>query len=269
VAFDRIRVLIWGKTYPELSDKYVETVCTGAVREDGSPVRLFPVPLRYLDTAKQYELYDWIEVPVEKSTRDPRPESYKVDPQRIVRVGHINPDGKNWSARRAAVFKDPRWQFGSVQALKAEQQTSNRSMGIVTPGEIVRVSVEYKKPEEEAQFEQKWADIEAQRDMFHPQYKSLQYLPYKIRLEWRCAEPCNECGKKPHYMGVLDWGLLELARRMNDPEKAADRLRAITDPQHDFKVFMGTFFRHPQVFGVIGLWYPKLNPQGELDLGGD
>jgi hypothetical protein len=56
----KIRVLIWGKTYPELSTHYRETVCTGGVREDGSPIRLYPVPLRYLDTEKRYELYDWV-----------------------------------------------------------------------------------------------------------------------------------------------------------------------------------------------------------------
>lgn len=36
------RVLIWTKTYPELSTRYIETVCTAGVLEDGSPVR--PVP---------------------------------------------------------------------------------------------------------------------------------------------------------------------------------------------------------------------------------
>jgi hypothetical protein len=70
MAFETIRVLIWGKTYPEISKKYVETVCTGRVREDGSPIRRYPVPLRYLDGSKQYSLYDWIEVPVEKSHSD-------------------------------------------------------------------------------------------------------------------------------------------------------------------------------------------------------
>ena len=39
MAFDPIGVLIWGKTYPELSSRYVETVCTGALREDRTPVR--------------------------------------------------------------------------------------------------------------------------------------------------------------------------------------------------------------------------------------
>jgi len=34
---ETIRVLIWGKTYPELSKRYTETVCTPGVREDEDP----------------------------------------------------------------------------------------------------------------------------------------------------------------------------------------------------------------------------------------
>ena len=39
MLYQNMRVLIWGKTYPELSNKYTETVCTGGVLEDGRPIR--------------------------------------------------------------------------------------------------------------------------------------------------------------------------------------------------------------------------------------
>jgi hypothetical protein len=66
-------------------------------------------------------------------------------------------------------------------------------------------------------------------------------------------------------MSVLDWGLLELARKTGSPEQAASRLRSITNPRaHDFKLFMGSFRLRPYQFGIIGLWYPKLNPQTDL-----
>jgi len=264
VAYERIRALIWGKTYPELSWRYVETVCTGAVREDGSPIRLYPVPLRYLDGSKQYELYDWIEVPVEKSTADPRPESFKVKGDAIQVVGHID-TSDHWRLRSEVVFRDATWQFDSVAALKEAQRSVSRSMGIVSVGAIEAVSVDFRPPEDEAAFREKWKEIEAQRDLFHPQYKELEYLPYRIRLAWRCAGPCDECAKTAHNMSVLDWGLLELARKTGSPEKAADRLRAITDPRaHDFRLFMGSFRLRQYQFGIIGLWYPKLAHQLDL-----
>ena len=66
-------------------------------------------------------------------------------------------------------------------------------------------------------------------------------------------------------MSVLDWGLLELARKTGDPENAASRLRDLTNPrEHDFKLFMGSFRLRPYQFGIIGLWYPKLGEQLEL-----
>ena len=45
------RVLVTVKTYPTLSTKYGETVvCTAGVREDGTWVRIYPVPSRPNDT---------------------------------------------------------------------------------------------------------------------------------------------------------------------------------------------------------------------------
>jgi hypothetical protein len=56
------RVLITVKTYPTLSRKYGETVCTAGVREDGTWVRIYPVPFRRLneemrEATKQYDLF--------------------------------------------------------------------------------------------------------------------------------------------------------------------------------------------------------------------
>ena len=51
--WQRRRILIWGKTCPELSKKYREIVCTGGVFEDTKKlVRLYPIPLRYIDDEK-------------------------------------------------------------------------------------------------------------------------------------------------------------------------------------------------------------------------
>src|SRR5262249_4696351 len=43
----RQRILIWGKTRPELSRTYRETVCTGGILADNRRlIRLYPIPLR-------------------------------------------------------------------------------------------------------------------------------------------------------------------------------------------------------------------------------
>ena len=42
-ATEKHRILVTVKTYPTLSRKYGETVCTAGVREDGTWVRIYPV----------------------------------------------------------------------------------------------------------------------------------------------------------------------------------------------------------------------------------
>ena len=108
------------------------------------------------------------------------------------------------------------------------------------------------------------AGIQTQRDIFRPEYRDLEFLPNDIVLWWRCIERCAECTRNPHRMKVLDWGLLELARREGWP-KARQKLEEISSLEtHDFRLFLGNFRLHPKNFGIIGLWYPRRPAQLEL-----
>lgn len=64
------RVLITVKTYPTLSKKYGETVCTAGVRADGTWIRIYPVPFRRLEAEEQYRKFDWIETDFIKNQMD-------------------------------------------------------------------------------------------------------------------------------------------------------------------------------------------------------
>lgn len=55
-------ILILVKTYPSLSKKYKELVCTAGMDEDGNWYRLYPIPFRMLTEDKRYEKYRWINV---------------------------------------------------------------------------------------------------------------------------------------------------------------------------------------------------------------
>jgi hypothetical protein len=96
----RERILITVKTYPTLSRKHGETVCTAGVREDGSWVRIYPVPFRRLDEAEQYRKYDWLECDLVRSKKDPRPEScHPAEVKQLVAAGHLD-TADNWRERR-------------------------------------------------------------------------------------------------------------------------------------------------------------------------
>src|SRR3954467_8664045 len=99
------RVLITVKTYPTLSRKYGETVCTAAVRPDGSWVRIYPVPFRRLEEGEQYRKYDWVEARPVPNTSEIRPETFKpVDLSDFTAVDHVDTD-QQWRERRKVVLE--------------------------------------------------------------------------------------------------------------------------------------------------------------------
>jgi hypothetical protein len=101
----RERILVTVKTYPTLSRKYGETVCTAGVREDGSWARIYPVPFRRLEEEQQYRKFDWLECELVKSSRDPRPETrHPADMTELKVVGHMGTEN-NWRERRELLLK--------------------------------------------------------------------------------------------------------------------------------------------------------------------
>ncbi|WP_205748147.1 hypothetical protein [Dyadobacter luticola] len=102
------RVLIAVKTYPTLSNKYDELVCTAGFLEDGSWIRIYPIPFRKLEYDKQYSKYNWIEIDLEKNKSDFRSESYKpksIDATFKI-VGSIGSENGTWRLRKDIVLRN-------------------------------------------------------------------------------------------------------------------------------------------------------------------
>lgn len=101
------RVLITVKTYPTISKKYDELVCTAGFTEEGKWIRLYPIPFRKLDYLYQYKKYDWVEVDLTKNTSDFRPESYRpvnIDVDEPVKVVGRIETKDNWAERKSIVL---------------------------------------------------------------------------------------------------------------------------------------------------------------------
>ena len=77
------KVLIAVRTYPTPSSKSVEASCTAGV-SDGKWIRLFPIPYRLMNEARQFEKWHWIDVETTKATNDQRPESFKINQDSIA-----------------------------------------------------------------------------------------------------------------------------------------------------------------------------------------
>src|ERR1043166_514158 len=213
-GYKKEKILIWAKTYPELSRKYLETVCTAGMLPSGKPLRLYPIPYRYLAGEKeQFSLYQWITADIRKKEDDSRPESFRIDCDSIVAGDIIPATQDEWGKRAEFMFLDPAWQFDSVEDLKKTQKEKGASIGVVAPREIKKVEVVQRSDEEKKNFEQKLADIKktqeaarAQITLFEealpPEMKNLEFMKYRVQVTWLCPNP--EC--TGHCMQVLDWG---------------------------------------------------------------
>jgi len=73
-----VRFLVIAKTYPtpQRDLAKLETVCTGAIGEDGKIYRLYPISFRLLGIESTFSKFEWIEADVQKNDKDARPESY-------------------------------------------------------------------------------------------------------------------------------------------------------------------------------------------------
>jgi hypothetical protein len=259
------KVMIWAKTYPELSSRHRETVCTGGCLEDGTPIRLYPVPLRYLPHTEQYRLYDWIEVPLRRNPLDTRPESFRVARGTTPRVLHWVGRENGWEARSEIIDRKRDWHYGCLDELRIAQQTHGTSLGVLRVRQVDAVEVVGRSDDDRRMHELKLRALKSGLDLFSPGsdvQKDLEFLPWRFRLKWRCDE--DRC--KGHSASVLDWGLGELAQR-DGPDIAQRRLEDISNLSvHDLRLFMGNIKSRQHIFSIVGLWYPQIVKQAQTSL---
>lgn len=269
----RRRILIWGKTRPELSKSYREIVCTGGVFEDtGRLVRLYPIPLRYMDDEKIFVKYQWIEASVTRS-EDPRPESHKIRYDDIKVLEKIPTRAGDWSAREKWILH-PDNVFQSVEALQERNQKDHTSLGLIKPASISDIQAEKVAEKEKAEFMKNWEDCVRQLELpVNPEtgreIEPLKAQDYRFKIRFRCSD--ERCVKE-HEFSVLDWEIDALyfnLRRKGDSsevsaQKVVEQLRKSCGTDKDLYFFLGNIRTHPQVFTIVGMWWPKLNPQMKL-----
>lgn len=270
------RIFIYGMTYPELSSKHIETVCTAGVRETGEPVRLYPIAHRYLDGASEFHKYQWIEAEIEKNLQDTRPESYLIHSSTIRPLHRVTSATDGWAARSQILFKNKSWQFDSMTSVIEAHDRTQLSLAVVKPTEICDIEVAERPDDDEYSFFEKLEKLrlsreisEAQFTLFEksvlPEIKDLHFPKLRFKIVWRCSDSaCGGESHKLHRMQVLDWEAAEMQRKLGI-EKTQERLLTITDHEmYDIRFFLGNLFLHPRRFMIGGLWYPQLAKSPDL-----
>ena len=268
--WERRRLLIWGKTYPEFSKTYYETVCTGAIDQTtGRLVRIYPITMRY--TENPPALYDEIEATIEQNPKDRRPESFRVEQNSINKVGHLDTkDG--WIARSKWVLGKSNV-FASVEALRASQGKDGTSLGLVRPNVIRRFYVRRRSEEERTEWDGQREQALAQKDLFvdtETKTQDLQFVPIQYRAVFSCNDPACQ---SEHDLSILDWGIYVLHRKQYAQRGASqaeadviDKLNEYTDQtRRDPYFFLGNTLAHPANFMIVGLYYPPKG-SGQQDL---
>lgn len=197
---ERQRVLVTVKTYPTLSRRYGETVCTAGVRADGTWVRIYPVPFRRLNEEQQYKKYDWLEVRLVRNTTDPRPETYRplVAEDLEKPVGHMDM-ADQWRERRQLLLETARV-YDRLDDLIAGAKANEMSLAVFKPTRVVDFVMEPDDRDWDPDKVRQMREATKQYDLFadntwRETFKVIPKLPYKF----------EDAAGQESRMRVLDW----------------------------------------------------------------
>lgn len=262
------KVLITVKTYPTISTKYEELVCTAGFLEDGSWIRIYPVQYRKKTYDEQYKKYQWIEIDLVKNKNDFRPESFRPvsHDSEIKLANEIKPDGGSWDERRKFFLKRVHTNLTELIA-EAKDRKKCTSLGVFKPTEILDVKVK----ESTREWSKEKLAIFQQIGMFDsvntPKPEVIKKLPYEFSYVFK-----DDKGKQSTLM-IEDWVLGQLYWNCLKRHEGHDaEAKACADVKHkylndlaktrDLYLYLGTAQQYhlvsPNPFLVIGTFYPKI-----------
>ncbi|HBM15024.1 MAG TPA: hypothetical protein DD381_01530 [Lentisphaeria bacterium] len=269
------KVLITVKTYPTLSKKYDELVCTAGILEDSSWIRIYPLPFRKLDYDTRYNKYQWIEVPLEKNKSDPRPESYRPTNIDKIKLLDTITTKDDWSERRKVIINKGK-AYTNLTKLIEKAKKNELSLATFKPSKILDLTIEEtdrdwpKDKLDLLKLKSKQLDLFQTLEEIEKEFSIVPKLPYKFSYKFT-----DDKGQKSTLMiedweiGALYWNCLKSS---NWDEKAASEkvkdkyFREFSN--RDLYLFLGTTQRHhftaPNPFVIIGVFYPPFITQPNL-----
>ena len=273
-ATEKHRILVTVKTYPTLSRKYGETVCTAGVREDGTWLRLYPVPFRRLEEAEQYHKFDWIECRLKRRASDPRPESFSpVDFGEFTPVGHIGTSDR-WNERRRILLKTARV-YDTLSELIAAAKENAASLAVFKPTRVTDFIWENDDRDWSQERLDQMRALHSQLALFEddPWRKTFQLikkLPYAFSYRFEDATGrSSELQVLDWEVGALYWNCLKSTN--GDESEALAKVRGKYYQEFlrtDLHFFLGTTQRFHQVgpnpWVIIGVFPIPHDPQQRL-----
>lgn len=261
------RIYIVVKTYPTISKEYSELVCTAGILEDGSWIRLYPVPFRKLEIDQEYPKYTWIEIDAVRNTTDFRPETYRPDLSTIIVEAKLKK--ADWDERRRIVFQNKKI-YTNLQELIDKAKSDGTSLAVFKPAKVLDFTIE--------EVERDWdpnklailKGLSQQLNLFQTpeeieeEFKVVHKVPYKFSYKF------EDDSRKQSTMMIEDWeiGMLYfncLSRAGGDESKATAKVKEkYLDSflKRDLYFFLGTTKQFhnvaPNPFIIVGVFYPPV-----------
>lgn len=271
------KVLITVKTYPNLSNAYEELVCTAGIREDGSWIRLYPIPFRHMDYDRQFKKYQWVEVMTRKRSQDMRPESHEPRCD-TFRMGQSIGTQDNWRERKEHVLR--RVHTG-LEELIAGAHNNQLSLAVFKPERFLDFESELVPEDKRVEHKAKMEGIMATRKQLDLMDDGPKQIKLADQPDYNFYYTFKDCNGKKSRMQIEDWETQALYRNCLPPndsspeskEQAAKKVRQKYWDDHaltkDLHLFLGTtleFHRRKakNPFTIIGTFYPGKEAQSPL-----
>jgi hypothetical protein len=277
----RKKILITVTTIPLPSRSYDELVCTAGVLEDGTWIRIYPMSLSFLRELKvhgrvQQTKYTWIEPGLKKCTDDFRPESHSPNDYNFKDLVIHNNIGTErfWEERKKYCLKNVYTNMNKL--IEDSKDPQNTSLATFKPLKITDFIIE----ECEREWKPEWKILIQQHqinfdDPDNPVQKELSTkLPYTFSYKFE-----EESGTTRTLM-IEDWKISQLfwhclSANKGDEAKACQAVKKkyfdVFTKEHDIYFFLGITRewharRGKNPFVIIGVFYPKKNPDTQLPL---
>lgn len=231
--------------------------------------RLYPVPFRMIEEGSQFKKWQWINVRVEKASKDHRPESHKLYIDTISCSERID-TRKDWVARREWLEKIPA--FNSFEAIEASRQTEGVSLALLRPKRIIGLEISKARNAD-------WTDDEKEKltrqqmhgDLFsedeaRKQVKELRKVPFDFYYRYICD---TSEGEQEQVHKIVDWeaGVLFWRCQQSHGPKWEAPFRAKLGEEllgKDLMFLMGNQHRFQNQWLIISLIYPPKRKPPEV-----
>jgi hypothetical protein len=234
-------------------------------REDGTWVRIYPVPFRKKSYHEQYKKYDWIELDLVKNTSDFRPESYRPysHDSEIRIVDHLD-TRSNWAERKAIALGKVYHNLAEVIA-EAKDKNIRTSLAVFKPTSIKDFKIEAVDRQWNKDKLAKLQQMNLFQTATDDKFEVVRKLPYKF------SYTLTDTRGTESTMMVEDWEIGQLywnclAKHEGDEAKACVdvKIKYLDDfaKTKDLYLFLGTTQLHHHVsnnpFMIIGTFHPKI-----------